>query len=98
MANAPNRSCSSNQPSNTAGHRHRQRPIGGNPFKPKLSEMLQRQCLWRAAAGVEPIEPLGLGIPDDSEEIAAHAVACRFDEPEHGVGRDRGVDGIGRPA
>ena len=57
-------------------------------------EFFEREGVRAAAAGVEAVEPLGFGVPDDGEEVAAEAAAGGFRHGEHGVGRDGGVDGV----
>ena len=40
-----------------------------------------------------PVQFAGLGVPVESEQVAAQAVLHGFDDGEHGVGGDGGVDG-----
>jgi hypothetical protein len=47
-----------------------------------------------AAAGIESVELLRLGIPHDGKQIASHSTARRLNQPEHGIGGNGGVDGI----
>ena len=47
----------------------------------------------RPAAGVEAVELVGLCVPVDGEEIAAHAVHHGFGHAQHRVGRDARIDG-----
>ena len=77
-----------------AGHRPAQRPVDGDRRQPLGLEQLDRRGRRRAAAGVEAVELLGLGVPDDGEQVAADAARHRLDHAEHGVGRDGGIDGV----
>ena len=55
------------------------------------AQLLERQRLRRAAAAIEAVELLRLRVPDDGEQVAAHAVADGLHEPERGIGGDRRV-------
>jgi hypothetical protein len=50
--------------------------------------------VWAAAAGVQAIELLSLCVPDDGEQIAAHATTGRFDKAQHCIGGNGGIHGI----
>ena len=53
-------------------------------------EVVDGECSWSPAAGVEPVNLAGLGFKDDGEEVAAHAVdvgLCEADDRVRGDGR-----------
>ena len=66
--------------------RNRRQPLG--------LEEVDRGGGRSAAAGIQAVELLGLGVPDDREQVATDPTRHRLDDPEHGVGRDRGIDGV----
>src|SRR5258705_1410588 len=54
-----------------SGHRHGERASGGDVFQVAVLKLFEREAARAAAAGVEPVELVCVGIPDDGEEVAA---------------------------
>ena len=80
-------------------HRHNRAPMTGSGpslgivFEFQLPKMFQRQCMGRAAAGIEAMKFFRLAVPNDGEQIAAHAVAGGFNQTHQGIGGNGGVHG-----
>ena len=81
-------------PADASGHRPRQRPLVGDLGEPLGLEEFERRCERGASAGIQAVQGLGLGVPDDGEQVAADAVGGRLDQAEDGIRGDRGVDGV----
>ena len=80
-----------------AGHADRERAERRNVLRACACAILRQLCERRdaaAAAGVEAVELLRLGVPDDGEQVAAEAAAGGLGDAEDGVGGDGGVDGV----
>jgi len=75
-------------------HVHGEGTVAGHLFQPALGELFWRRRIGRSAGGVEAIEPLGLRVVDDGQQVAANAVHARLDDGENGGGGDRGIDGV----
>ncbi len=78
----------------TARHRNGERPLRGDEFQIAALEFFRRQAERTAAAGVEAVKFLRVGVPNDGEEIAARTAAHRLSNGEHRVRSDRGIDRI----
>ena len=74
-----------------ARHRPRQGSLARHPRVTLPDQRLAVDLVRRAAGRVQPVELLGLGVPEDGEQVAADAVHVRLDQPEDGVDRHRGV-------
>src|SRR5262249_52921736 len=81
-----------------AGHASRngdgQDAILGHLREPAATQEVERHRCRRPAARVQTVEPSGLRLVDDGEEVSADAVAHRLDHPQHGVGGDGRIDGV----
>ena len=75
---------------------HSENPFVGHLAVPARAHKLRRHAGGRPPRRVEAHQATRLGIVDDGEEIAAHAVHHWLDEAERRVGGDRRIDG--RPA
>ena len=95
IGSLPNFACSSNQPSTAPGTDTGSGPVRRNGRRIQLLEfraqLLERERLRGTAAAIEAVELLRLRVPDDGEQVAAHAVADGLHEPERRVGGDRRV-------
>jgi hypothetical protein len=56
--------------------------------------MVDRELRRRPAAGIETVQLAGLGVIDDGEQVASHAVHHGLDDTHCGVGRHDRVDRI----
>ena len=77
-----------------AGHGPTQRPGGRNLRHPFVFEERHVRLARSPAVRVQSVKLLRLRVPDDGEEVAAHAARHRFHEPHRGTGRDGGIDGV----
>ncbi len=55
---------------------------------------ISRERVRAAAAAVEAVQLLRFRVPIADKDVATHAVAPWLDQPEHGVGGDRGIGGV----
>ena len=90
----PNLRQSWSQPSTQPGTDQLSGPCTGIVLQALRLEEVDRGRFGRPAAGVEAVELLGLGVPDDGEQVAADAARHRLDHAEDGVGGDGRVDGV----
>ena len=79
-------------PIDCAGHADWKRTISGQRRQPFLLQHLQRQPLGGSARGIQPIQLLGFGIPDDREQVAANAIAGWFHHTQGSICSNRGID------
>src|SRR5262249_896553 len=77
-----------------AGNGHAEWSVAGDVLQVAAFELFEREAARAAAAGVEAVEFFRFGVPGDGEQVAAEAAAHWFRDTEHGVGGDRGVDGV----
>src|SRR6476646_5329708 len=71
-----------------SGHRHGERSSGGDVFQVAMLELFECEAARAAAAGVEAVELLCVGVPDNGEQVAAEAAAHGFGYAEDGGRRD----------
>ena len=84
----PKRLRRSSQPSTQPGTTSESGPSPGIFFTLLLAKTSRVELVRTAAAGVQSVELLRLGVPVDDEQIAADAAAHRLDDAHHGVGGD----------
>ena len=66
----------------------------GNAIEAAIAELLQRQRGGRASTCVEAHQLALLRVPDDGEQVAAHAVPRGLDQSQQGVGRDGRIHSV----
>ena len=77
-----------------AGHGPRERAVPRHSLVSLPDQRFATDLVRRAAGPVQAVQTLGLGVPDEGEQVSADAVHVRLHQPQHGVDGDRGVDGV----
>lgn len=81
----------------TARHGDGQWSVGRDARQVPPPELIKGQAFGRPPAGVESVQALCFGVPDQRKQVAADATAGWFNHAEHGIGGNGGIHGRAAP-